>query len=76
MPDTNNSDLVFSHIESCGFYLTPSKKGVTERVLYVNLGITNSNYVNLERFKGLNLSRFPNLRARTMEVHHPRIGPK
>lgn len=50
MPDTNNSDLVFSHIESCGFYLTPSKKGVTERVLYVNLGITNSNYVNLERF--------------------------
>lgn len=29
MPDTNNSDLVFSHIGPCGFYLT-QKKGVTE----------------------------------------------
>lgn len=35
MPDTNNSDLVFSHIESCGFYLTPSKKGVTECVTQI-----------------------------------------
>lgn len=50
MPDTNNSDLVFSHTESCGFYLTPSKKEVSQSVYYMNLGITNSNYVSLERF--------------------------